>query len=233
MDLLWRVVGSALRGTREEVSPAGIGALDQRKPYFMVPRGQLTFDAEGIEYPGSAFHSRTPHVPSDESGITIGRGFDISRHSPDTTRRLLEQAGIDQMTIQWALSGAGLRGVSARQYISRSQPVEISPAQQQALFMMTYDMMEGDVRRILQKPDTIQAYGLIEWDTLNPGLRELLVDLRYRGDYTSETRALLHPLLFISDSQGIRTLMSDSSYWVNGRGVPQNRFEMRRDVLAD
>jgi hypothetical protein len=46
---------------------------------FRVPNGQLTFDLEGLECPDPsdkciAFHSRIPHVPSEESGVTIGRG---------------------------------------------------------------------------------------------------------------------------------------------------------------
>ena len=40
-------------------------------------RGIVTYDSEGVESPGSLFHSRVLHVPSNTSGVTIGRGYDM------------------------------------------------------------------------------------------------------------------------------------------------------------
>jgi len=50
-----------------------------------VPRGQLTFDAEGLDVPGR-FFSRVLHVPSGASGVTLGRGTSCARMARPTGR---------------------------------------------------------------------------------------------------------------------------------------------------
>jgi hypothetical protein len=53
------------------------------KKWLKVPRGQLTFDAEGKDIIGHSSFTRTPHVPNKRgtvigsSGVTYGRGLDI------------------------------------------------------------------------------------------------------------------------------------------------------------
>src|SRR3954468_22937564 len=59
---------------------------------FIVPRGQITFDVEGNE--GGRWHSRTPHVPSDDSGLTIGRGYDMRYRSAEQITKQMTEAGI-------------------------------------------------------------------------------------------------------------------------------------------
>ena len=59
---------------------------------FTVPNGQLTFDSEGLECPNLSdkcklYHSRIPHVPSEQSGVTIGRGYDLKRKEPDKIKK--------------------------------------------------------------------------------------------------------------------------------------------------
>ena len=54
-------------------------------PFLTVPKGQLTFDAEGNNNKNSIYYSRIPHVPLvGKSGVTIGRGYDLSQHTKDT-----------------------------------------------------------------------------------------------------------------------------------------------------
>ena len=43
---------------RADTGPAETAADD----WFTLPMGQLTFDAEGMEKPGSHYHSRVPHA---------------------------------------------------------------------------------------------------------------------------------------------------------------------------
>ena len=44
-----------------------------------ITKGLLTYKAMGME--GGDFHSRKLHVPSDRSGLTIGRGYDMKEKS--------------------------------------------------------------------------------------------------------------------------------------------------------
>lgn len=65
--------------------------------------GKITFDAEGQE--GGRFHSRELHVPSGSSGVTIGRGYDMSQKSAFRIKRDLMAAGVSKEDAE-KLSGA-------------------------------------------------------------------------------------------------------------------------------
>ena len=70
---------------------------------FKVARGQLTFDAEGNE--GGKYHSRKPHVPSNNSGLTIGRGYDMKVRKVEQIAKDLMASGMDQAAAE--LYGGG------------------------------------------------------------------------------------------------------------------------------
>src|SRR5690606_23616824 len=145
------------------------------------------FDAEGNDIEGSHFFSRVPHWPPvGASGVTIGRGYDVG-HQPDV-RGDLESVGISEPLLSWLSGAKGLTKSMARDYLNsasagpRSTP--ITRKQQHDLFVFVYKFMEKDVRRICEKRDVIEAYGATDWDALHPKIKDMLVDLRYRGDYT-------------------------------------------------
>ncbi len=53
--------------------------------------------------------------------------------------------------------------------------------------------MEADAKRIASAPnsDCVKKYGQTNWEKLSPEVKEFVVDLRYRGDYTKESRVFL------------------------------------------
>ena len=57
--------------------------------YLIVEEGQITFDEEGND--SGKYFSRKPHVPSDGSGVTVGRGCDFSRKTPEYIGDLLRK----------------------------------------------------------------------------------------------------------------------------------------------
>jgi len=63
-------------------------------------------------------------------------------------------------------------------------------------------------------------------------VRDLVVDLRYRGDYTPSSRERIQSLLVANNATAIATLMADEAYWCGPEKVPQDRFRRRRDYLA-
>ncbi len=201
--------------------------------YFKVAAGQITFDAEGLETPGK-FFSRTPHVPGPWSGVTIGRGYDMRERSETEIFEDLTTAGVPKTKARKLAGCRGRKGAQARNYLEDKNLLEltISTAQQWHLFNATYAELEGDVLRICRKADVVAKYGQTDWSDLDPLIRDIVVDLRYRGDYTGATRERVQPTLVANDIAALTALMADKEYWVGSRGVPNDRFKRRRDYLS-
>jgi hypothetical protein len=194
---------------------------------FQVPRGQLTFDAEGTE--GGRFHSRKPHVPTDSSGLTIGRGYDMKQRSSKKIIQDLEAAGLPEASAKLYAGAAGLSGKKAREYVKAHRLPEITPAQQKSLFAISYAEAEADVKRISNRADVVKKYGKIDWQKLDPVIRDILVDLRFRGDYTPRSRMLLQKFAVANDRKAIAGVLAEKKNWP---GVPPDRFKRRRDYAA-
>ncbi|CAB4005152.1 Hypothetical predicted protein [Paramuricea clavata] len=207
----------------------------QKKPVkkddcFKVNRGQLTFDAEGQE--GGRFHSRKLHVPTDKSGLTIGRGYDMKEKTKKQIETDLRKAGIDKAKAKLLSCAAGLRGKAAKKFIkdNKLENFEITPCQQKKLFEITYEAMEKDVRRIVNKKDVVELYGKTDWNKLLPAIKEILIDLRFRGDYTPETRKIIQRAVAENDLKTFTALMEDRNNWKN---VPKDRFQRRVNFLLN
>lgn len=216
--------------TRQQrpVAPTAVAPEDD----FTVAFGQLTFDAEGLEKPGR-FFSRHLHVPGTWSGATIGRGYDMRERSREEIVADLRAAGTSKTTAQKLARTRGLKGQQAKSFIAENGlgAIEITPQQQKSLFLLTYKELEGDVIRICTKVDVVAKYGGLNWNTLHPMIRDLLVDLRYRGDYTGATREKVQPPAVKNDLAAFTRALSNEDYWVGRRGVPGDRFRRRRNYL--
>ena len=194
-----------------------------------LARGRLTFDAEGQE--GGRYHSRIPHVPTESSGLTIGRGYDLKDRSATSVITDMTKAGIDEHVAKAYSQGCGLKGPSARDFIQRNgrNLREITMEQQCRLFNITYQQMEHDVIRITNKPDVIATYGRTNWVQLNSKIKELLVDLRYRGDYTPQSRSFLQKHVANNDLVQFGAEIANVDNWPN---VPKDRFQRRKNFLC-
>ena len=84
--------------------------------------------------------------------------------------------------------------------------------------------MEEDVRRIVNKKDVVQRYGNTDWNNLHPAIKEVLIDLQFRGDYTPETRKIIQQAVVDNDFEKLFDLMIDRKNWKN---VPKDRFLRR------
>ena len=202
--------------------------------YFEVSMGQLTFDAEGMEVEGPYF-SRRPHVPGAWSGVTIGRGYDMKERSKEEIVSDLTAAGVPSDVANKLGECSGLMGNHAETFLAQRDYDEllISPGQQKRLFLLTYQELEGDVLRICSKADVVAKYGSTQWQALNPYIRDIAVDLRYRGDYTPATRQRVQPVLVENDLVGMKRVIGDRDYWVGQRRVPLDRFKRRKNYLEN
>ncbi|MGN5150708.1 hypothetical protein ACTG23_12740 [Aeromonas enteropelogenes] len=211
--------------------PISDDEMDER--WLTVPKGQLTFDAEGNDIDGSPWFSRVVHWPGGVSGVTIGRGYDLGQQpNPDSD---LNEVGIANELKVWLVNGKGKSGSQAREYYASASydinRIEISRRQQYDLFNLAYSYLEEDVKRICQKSATIRAYHSnpnatpqAAWDGIPAKIKEILVDLRYRGDYTPAARKVIQTSAFNGDITEFGRLLSDRSIWPN---VPPDRFSRR------
>lgn len=201
---------------------AGDACAFSEEDLLKVPRGQVTFDSEGNE--GGRWHSRTPHVPSDNSGLTIGRGYDMKHRTRESIQADMVAAGVDAAVAEKYAGAAGLFGDKAKAYRMEQNLPEISLAAQKKLFEITYAQIETSARKICESDDVVKKYGKVDWSNMNDSIKQMVIDLRYRGEYTPKTRERVQPLVVAGDLQGLVTLMNDREFW---KAVPKNRFERR------
>jgi len=193
-----------------------------------ITQGLLTYEAEGME--GGPYHSRKLHVPGESSGLTIGRGYDMKEKSADKISADLLDAGVEPQQANILARAAGLSGGEAKAFIGKHDlaDFEISMEIQEVLFKQTYDELSRDVQRICLKADCVAAYGAVDWQALDEKIKDVLVDLRYRGDYTPASRKLIQVLVAVNDLDAFKKVLSNRESWPN---VPQDRFNRRMAFL--
>ena len=193
-----------------------------------ITNGLLTFEAEGME--GGIFHSRKLHVPSDSSGLTIGRGYDMKEKTSYKIETDLSIAGVENEKTEVLAGAAKLSGPLARQFIIDNDlaEFEISIETQEKLFRISYGEMTVDVLRICNKLDCVKLYGKVDWNELNDVIKDVIVDLRYRGDYTPKSRKLIQKMVAENDIEQFILILSERELWAQ---VPEERFNRRVDFL--
>ncbi|RYD67526.1 MAG: hypothetical protein EOP83_02660 [Verrucomicrobiaceae bacterium] len=84
------------------------------------------------------------------------------------------------------------------------------------------------MKRISKKDDVVKKYGKLDWDKTSQPIKDLLIDLKFRGDYTGHTRTLIQKAAVNNDLKAIQKLMADKEKW---QKVPLDRFKRRRDFI--
>jgi hypothetical protein len=207
-------------------------AIDENDiSWLTVPYGQLTFDVEGndIEDPSHAGHryfSRKVHWPGGASGVTIGRGYDLGQR-PSPEKDLLS-ASITEPLFGWLIGAKGLKGQAAQNYMDSAnteiKSTSISRKQQYDLFIPVYKFMKEEILRISHKEDVVKVYGKLRWEALNEKIKDLSVDLIYRGDYTGETRKIIQLFMTENNIAGFSEAICNRENWST---VPTDRFNKR------
>ena len=154
---------------------------------FLVPQGQFTFDNEGNDNPDSDGFSRDLSHPTDASGVTIGRGYDMKDRSPTQIYNDMINAGIDQYKASILAQASGKTGVAADNFIDQFYDYigTITPDQQYNLFNNTYpayvQQAEDNYYEYTVNSDGEPLPGRVDWDQLDESIRDILTDLVYNG----------------------------------------------------
>lgn len=211
--------------------------------WLKVPRGQLTFDVEGNDIENSIYFSRVAHWPPvGNSGVTLGRGYDIGQQ-PNVTADL-ESVGIGEPFLSWIVGGQGKRQMEARDYLAEASAEnrqhKFTRKQQHQLFVYTYQLMEADVRRISVANATLNKYlpsmvsqGEEAWNAIDGKIKDLMIDLRYRGDYKPATREKIQEYCYKNEFSGLKQAMRDEMFWISTHNVPPDRFNKRKEFTSD
>ncbi|EOS93558.1 pesticin C-terminus-like muramidase [Erwinia tracheiphila] len=155
--------------------------------------GLLTFRAEGNNIPKSIFYSREIHWPGiihycykDNSGVTIGRGYDLGRRSKGEVFHAMLSSGITKKQAEKISEGAGLTGCTASDFVKKNKDDigEITETQQLILFEEVYRDYLIDSIRFYNK---YKKNDSVIWDKLDYRLREVFVDMKYQGNMFAET----------------------------------------------
>jgi len=212
-------------------SLAPYASIHPNSPHLTVRFGQVTFNAEGRESRGLSF-SRVMHWPGGASGVTIGRGYDMGSRTRLQIISELTYAGMSPDDAAFYGEAAGLRGESAARFVQAhvgESPVLSLPGQRRLFEEITATETIADIKRILAKPDLHSRYGIVTWEGLSSYAQELLFDLRYRGDYTPQTRSRIQPLLVSGNDAALQAAMNDVPYW-SRLGVPAERIRERAAI---
>ena len=202
--------------------------------------GILIFRAEGNDLKLSKDYSKKIHWPGNSSlckknnsGVTIGRGFDLGDRTEISTLMALKKAGIENKKAERISKGAGKKGCQAYDFVlkNRDSIEDITDIQQLRLFEIVYEELEKDVERICKLYKNIYDYHPnpstsphLAWESIPKKIRDILIDLRYRGDYTPRSREHIQKLAYAGDVDGFGKAISNRSYWAN---VPNDRFIRR------
>jgi hypothetical protein len=121
-----------------------------------------------------------------------------------------------------------LQGEKAEEFVAENdlENFEISLEGQFALFEIVYKEIAADARRLATKSDVTERYGETNWPKLHKTIRDVLVDLRFRGDYTPSCRRFLQVHVARNDVAAFAAEISNSDRWLN---VPPDRFRRRAE----
>ncbi|GAA3582672.1 hypothetical protein GCM10023078_08170 [Gibbsiella greigii] len=157
-----------------------------------VREGQITFDAEGLDYITAAEPFRQPlhlqqfsrilHWPGGNSGVTIGRGYDMKDRSAGKILTEIKLAGIEEYKAVICSKAAGLYGREAAQFVSVYGRLigEITHVQQIRLFDISYTEKVQYAKGVYMRGSS-RIENRVLWEDIDIKIRETFVDVIYQG----------------------------------------------------
>ncbi|TKC96340.1 pesticin C-terminus-like muramidase [Polyangium fumosum] len=179
-------------------------------PHF----SELTFAVEG----GNTKKVLEVHWPdSAASGVTIGAGYDMGNRSKAEVKADLVAAGVPLADAEKLSAGAGKKGDTAKKWVADNVATlpTISKEVAKTLYQKIYPDYVERARTQVGKHDG-------DWEAYPTPMKEVLVDLAYRGDLTTK-----HPRLIAciksNDYSGFCTLIHDLEYWQSNTNLQKQK----------
>ncbi|AWX98953.1 hypothetical protein A8139_02280 [Marinomonas primoryensis] len=123
----------------------------------------------------------------------------------------------------------------------------ITRKMQYYLFQGIYSEYEEKTKELTTKADVCKKYldgNKIDWNALPENVKEVLIDLTYRGDYTGsddtrgKTRKVIVPAVYKDQQEGLKgegsyfyEIMRDPNLWLEKFNVDENRYNNRWGIL--
>lgn len=158
-----------------------------------VSEGQMTFDAEGLDYITAVVpfrqqyyssFSRILHWPSTfSSGVTLGRGYDMGNRTSGEIFSTLRQAGIEEYKAVICSKASYLKGRQAEEFVKVHGYLigEITHSQQIKLFEMVYREKINYAKGVYSR----NSRGVVNprtWYQVDKKIRDVFVDTLYQGN---------------------------------------------------
>ncbi len=272
-NMAWVEDASAILGDTKPwfIHPAGMMGLvaepisddEMDEKWLTVPKGQLTFDAEGNDVDTSMYFSRHPHVPNNRgvvigaSGVTYGRGLDLGQISIGELNKLTTAISnnckpLSSSMLQWLTGAVGLQRKAAYDYtiainnvVPRNEQT-LTRKQQHYLFNEIYLKLEAIAKRTIENPKGTRTRAapngidldperMISWLALPQNIKDLLIDLTFRGDNRPSTREFFIPDLVesIKNNDEFSAFKENikSNRWKETYNVPLDRHQRRCNYL--
>ncbi|WP_421208834.1 pesticin C-terminus-like muramidase [Aeromonas sp. 602396] len=272
-NMAWVEDASAILGDTKPwfIHPAGMMGLvaepisddEMDEKWLTVPKGQLTFDAEGNDVDTSMYFSRHPHVPNNRgvvigaSGVTYGRGLDLGQISIGELNKLTTAISnnckpLSSSMLHWLTGAVGLQRKAAYDYtiainnvVPRNEQT-LTRKQQHYLFNEIYLKLEAIAKRTIENPKGTRTRAapngidldperMISWLALPQNIKDLLIDLTFRGDNRPSTREFFIPDLVesIKNNDEFSAFKENikSNRWKETYNVPLDRHQRRCNYL--
>lgn len=216
-DMAWIEQAAEVVGDTKPwfIHPAGMMGLvadpvsddEMDEKWLIVTKGQLTFDAEGNDVENSTFFSRRIHWPGNsESGVTIGRGYDIGSRSKEEVYRDLFGSGVPDNIASLISDGAGIKGGAASNFVlANKNSTLITRKSQHRLFEKIYPDYVLRAKSNYERWTTAQSINdanipsvsisdKINWEILDDKVKDVIVDLVYQG-FTKGPKPMIYGML--------------------------------------
>ncbi len=192
----------------------------------------ITYYAEG-----SLKETRKIHFPGGESGATIGKGFDFKFKTKNEIEYFFKSISLSSQIIKELKKLAKLSASQAKRIIDKSpllKTLVLTDKQIIELFKKTYAVYKNRAKDLTKHKGNMNKYGDPAWETMPSKLKELIIDLTYRGDYSSFKGVKRIPQIqkFIvkRDYQGLCEFYNNDK----NRGiVPLNRWMRRKKLVIE
>lgn len=185
---------------------------------------ELTFAVEG----GNSAAVLSVHWPGTAaSGVTLGAGYDMGGRSKSEVKADLVAGGVSAADADKLSEGAGKKGSDAEDWVDDNVKTlpKITKAVAKSLYTKIYPAYVNKARKI------VGDWGG-DWDKYPTKMKEVLVDLGYRGDLVKKHEKLVEAVKK-NDYAAFCAVIHDLDYWQENTNLSKQKPKGPKDTYTD